>query len=192
MARYINKDAFVAEIENLENTYKKCSTRNSYEEGLKDGRLIGYKDALHKINTIEVKEIGVDLGDPKGDKIAKHIINTKTHEVKEVDLDFTKEPVSEELDTLVEEEWLFNEKIEVDCLESIPLTKSDLSALVQRIANWQKEQMMKGAKSGIGNYDNYIKFEDGTWIDLDPSEQLKPAFNVNEGDKVKVIVIKEE
>lgn len=59
-------------------------------------------------------------------------------------------------------------------------------------ANWQKEQMMKDAKSGIGNYDNYIKFEDGTWIDLDPSEQLKPAFNVNEGDKVKVIVIKEE
>lgn len=53
-------------------------------------------------------------------------------------------------------------------------------------------QMMKGAKSGIGNYDNYIKFEDGTWIDLDPSEQLKPAFNVNEGDKVKVIVIKED
>ena len=59
-------------------------------------------------------------------------------------------------------------------------------------ANWQKEQMMKDAKSGIGNYDNYIKFEDGTWIDLDPSEQLKPAFNVNEGDKVKVIVIKEK
>lgn len=59
-------------------------------------------------------------------------------------------------------------------------------------ANWQKEQMMKDAKSGIGNYDNYIKFEDGTWIDLDPSTQLKPAFNVNEGDKVKVIVIKEE
>ena len=59
-------------------------------------------------------------------------------------------------------------------------------------ANWQKEQMMKDAKSGIGNYDNYIKFEDGTWIDLDPSEQLKPAFNVNEGDKVKVLILKEE
>ncbi len=55
----------------------------------------------------------------------------------------------------------------------------------------QKEQMMKDAKSGIGNYDNYIKFEDGTWIDLDPSMQLKPAFNVNVNDKVKVIVTKE-
>ena len=56
MAQYIDKSALVAEIENLENTYKKCPTRNSYEEGLKDGRLIGYKDALYKINTLEVKD----------------------------------------------------------------------------------------------------------------------------------------
>lgn len=59
-------------------------------------------------------------------------------------------------------------------------------------ANWLMQKMMKGAKSGIGNYDNYINLEDGTWIDLDPSMQKKPAFNVSEGDKVKVIVIKEE
>ena len=50
----IDKSALVAEIENLENTYKKCQTRNSYEEGLKEGRLIGYKDALYKINSLEV------------------------------------------------------------------------------------------------------------------------------------------
>ena len=56
----IDKDALVAEIENLENTYKKCPTRNSYEEGLKDGRLIGYKDALYKINTLEVKEVDLE------------------------------------------------------------------------------------------------------------------------------------
>ena len=56
MAHLIDKSTLVAEIENLENTYKKCPTRNSYEEGLKDGRLIGYKDALYKINTLEVKE----------------------------------------------------------------------------------------------------------------------------------------
>jgi len=57
----IDKDALVARIENLENTYKKCPTRNSYEEGLKEGRLIGYKDALHKINTLEVKEVDLDF-----------------------------------------------------------------------------------------------------------------------------------
>ena len=57
MAQYIDKSALVAEIESLENIYKKCPTRNSYEEGLIDGRLIGYKDALYIINTLEVKEV---------------------------------------------------------------------------------------------------------------------------------------
>ena len=60
MKRYIDKDALVAEIEKLQKTYSKLSTRNNYEDGLKDGRLIGYKDALDKINNLEVKE--VDLG----------------------------------------------------------------------------------------------------------------------------------
>lgn len=60
MAQYIDKSALVAEIESLENTYKKCPTRNSYEDGLKDGRLIGYKDALHKINILEVKEVDLE------------------------------------------------------------------------------------------------------------------------------------
>ena len=55
--KLIDKDALVAEIKNLENTYKKCPTRNSYEEGLKDGILIGYEDALHKIDTFEAKEV---------------------------------------------------------------------------------------------------------------------------------------
>lgn len=42
MVHLIDKDALVAKIENLENTYKKCLTRNSYEDGLREGRLIGY------------------------------------------------------------------------------------------------------------------------------------------------------
>jgi len=67
---YISKSALVAEIENLENTYKEYPTHNSYEEGLKDGRLIGYKDALHKINTLEVKE--VDLETSIDDYINSH------------------------------------------------------------------------------------------------------------------------
>lgn len=95
-----------------------------------------------------------------------------------------EESVSEELKEF-EREYIEREKDNIVCVY-------DRHAGLVDGAKWQKEQMMKGAKSGIGNYDNYIKFEDGTWIDLDPSEQLKPAFNVNEGDKVKVIVIKEE
>ena len=48
----------------------------------------GYEDdeILSLIDTLEVIEIGVDFGDPKGDKSAKYIIDTNTLEVKEVDL----------------------------------------------------------------------------------------------------------
>ena len=57
MKELIDKSALVEEIEKLQKTYSKLSTRNNYEDGLKDGRLIGYKDALHKINNLEVKEV---------------------------------------------------------------------------------------------------------------------------------------
>ena len=56
-----------------------------------------------------------------------------------------------------------------------------------------KQQLMKGAKNGVvcdGN--DYIKFDDGTWIELDPTMQLNPAFVLKDGDKVKVIVLKED
>ncbi len=71
IAQYIDKDALVAEMENLENTYNKCPTRNSYEDGLKEGRLIGYKDALHKINTLEVKEVDLNYIKDKLDEVVK-------------------------------------------------------------------------------------------------------------------------
>lgn len=57
--------------------------------------------------------------------------------------------------------------------------------------NKMEEQIMNKAKSGIGDKDNYIKFEDDTWLDLDPTMKLKPAFDVKEGEKVKVLIIKE-
>lgn len=97
MAQYIPKAALVAEIENLENTYKECSTRNSYEEGLKEGRLIGYKDALHKIDTLEVKEVDVDaLG-----VLASHLIACDAHGV-------TPKYTDKEWNML--EEWAKNNK----------------------------------------------------------------------------------
>lgn len=55
--QWIYKSAFIAEIEELMGKYRECSTRNDYENGLKDGRLIGYRDALYKISTLEVKEV---------------------------------------------------------------------------------------------------------------------------------------
>lgn len=95
-----------------------------------------------------------------------------------------KESVSEELEEEITRVWN-NTSFE-------PKHWLEFERIAHHFVNWQKEQMIKDAKSGIGNYDNYIKFEDGTWIGLDPSMQQKPAFNVNEGDKVKVLVVKED
>jgi len=57
MTQYIDKAAIIAEIERLREEYASSPTRNIYEDGLKEGRLIGYRDALHKINTLEAKEV---------------------------------------------------------------------------------------------------------------------------------------
>ena len=57
MEQYIKKSDIIAEIERLVKKYSQCPTHTFYEEGLKGGRLIGYNDALFKIDTLEVKEI---------------------------------------------------------------------------------------------------------------------------------------
>lgn len=81
MTQYIDKNR-VEEI--LRNLWKKDDGHNAEHR-------ICYNKALQEvqceIDTLEVKEIGVDLGDPKGDKSAEYIIDTKTLEVKEVDLE---------------------------------------------------------------------------------------------------------
>lgn len=55
--KLIDKDKIIAELEKLIEIYKKCPTRNNYEDGYKGGRLIGYEDALYIINTLEVKDV---------------------------------------------------------------------------------------------------------------------------------------
>lgn len=68
-----------------------------------------------------------------------------------------------------------------------------LSRIGVRVAKWQKEQMMAKAKSGTVQKDNQVIFDNGTYMDLDPSMQLKPSFvGLKEGDRIKVIVIKED
>ena len=56
----IDKAVVVEEIKKLQKQYSEAPTRNTYEKGLKEGRLIGYKDALHKLDTLEVKEVDLD------------------------------------------------------------------------------------------------------------------------------------
>lgn len=59
--------------------------------------------------------------------------------------------------------------------------------------NMMKEQMMGKAVEGVVQ-DNgqFINFGDGRYIDLDPSLQLNPVWKLNDGQKVKLIIIPED
>ena len=57
MKELIDKSALVAEIEKMFKSYSECDVCNSYELGLKEGRLRGYRDSLKKINNLKVKEV---------------------------------------------------------------------------------------------------------------------------------------
>lgn len=50
----------------------------------------------------------------------------------------------------------------------------------------------KCAKYGTVQKDNQVLLDDGAYIDLDPSMSLKPSFPVKEGERVKVLFIKED
>lgn len=58
-------------------------------------------------------------------------------------------------------------------------------------AQWKQQQMMKDAKAGVVE-GAFIKFSDGTWIDLDPSMQFDFAFKVNDGEKVMMLMVKDQ
>ena len=64
--------------------------------------------------------------------------------------------------------------------------------IARHFAEWQKQQIMKNAKSGVVKADYQIAMDDGLWLDLDPCMQLTPVLDVNPGDKVTIIAIKEE
>ena len=78
MKEYIEKSALVAEI----NTRIMDAPIDCYGHQ----RVWAYNDVKDIINNLVGIEIGVDFGDPKGDKSALSVIDTKTLEVKEVDL----------------------------------------------------------------------------------------------------------
>ena len=82
--KLIDKDAVASEIEKRKKrAEKRLYINNSYsEEGNaaweRDEALYNaYNSLLSFLDTIEAKEVCVDLGDPKGDKSARYIIDTK-------------------------------------------------------------------------------------------------------------------
>ena len=98
MAHLIDKDPLLAEIERRLEEYR------TYPDYQIDSNYMELCEILSFLNTLEVKEIGVDLGDPKGDKSAKYIIDTKNLEVKEVDLE-------KEYKDFVEEDPVYNKLV---------------------------------------------------------------------------------
>lgn len=65
MTQYISKSAVMAEVNRLQETTmdKNRNFLSSYHEGIFDGLSM----IENFFDTLEVIEIGVDLGDPKGD-----------------------------------------------------------------------------------------------------------------------------
>ena len=58
-------------------------------------------------------------------------------------------------------------------------------------AKWDMEQGV--SKEGeVFDNNEFIKFPDGTFIDLDPAQKLEPAFKLKDGDKVIVQIRKKE
>ena len=92
MEQYISKAAVLAELERRKSQF--ISQAESFREiGRKEQE--NYFAALASnmnslscfINTLEVIEVGFDLGGPNGDKSSEYIVDTKNLEVKEVDLE---------------------------------------------------------------------------------------------------------
>ena len=131
-----------------------------------------------------------------------------------------EEPVSEDLGEEIDSyfaKWLQGASDE-GCFnpDSQLVSIYDCHRIARHFANWQKkkdesytksmykvgintgkvlikEQLMAKAKSGTVQKDNQVILDNGAYIDLDPSMKLKPSFiGLKEGDRIKVIIIKED
>lgn len=90
MEQYIPKSALVAKIDNRRYKITKGIFVIPLEGRQRADAAFEYEilgRVRDFIDTLEVIEVGVDFGDPKGDKSVKCIIDTLNLEVKEVDLD---------------------------------------------------------------------------------------------------------
>lgn len=89
------------------------------------------------------------------------------------------EPVSEDLQEELNKWQIYND---------YPTDYDGLIKLAHHFANWQKEQMMKGAIDGYIKRNKYFKENvlHGLDVTCDAIQQFK------DGDKVKILVIKQE
>ena len=127
MKQYIDKSALVAEIERRIDEVNQID-KASYEVGLFDA----YKIILSFLDTLEAKEIGVDLGDPQGDIGVKWV---------------QEEPVSNDLEAefVLYLKHKFNIPQEGHKLKTNGWRPSpyDILDIAKHFAQWQKKQEVK-------------------------------------------------
>lgn len=120
--------------------------------------------------------------------------NGFTNEIIDTIDSLQKEPISEELEKEIDKFFKDWGTDEINGGQyGINLDIRELKDIARHFANWQKEQMLANGKSGTVQKDNQAILDNGTYIDLDPSMQLKPSFEgLKKGDRIKVIIIKED
>jgi hypothetical protein len=130
MKAYIDKAAVVAEIDRLQEATmdKNQNFLSSYHEGIFDGLSM----LENFLDTLEVKEVGVDLGDPQGDIGVKWV---------------QEEPVSNDLEAefVLYLKHKFNIPQEGHKLKTNGWRPSpyDILDIARHFAQWQKEQLIE-------------------------------------------------
>lgn len=79
-----------------------------------------------------------------------------------------------------------NEFANQDCVTFISRKKGFIAG-----AEWQKEQMLKDAVKGKVNQDGFLELSNGEVIDICPTLK-RCALGLHIGDKVRIIVLKDE
>ena len=132
MVKYINKSALVAEIERLRINYGCFS---EYDMGFSEGRSSAFDEVLSFLDALEVKEVGVDLGDPQGDIGVKWV---------------QEEPVSKDLEAefVLYLKHKFNIPQEGNILKTDGWSPSpyDILDIARHFAQWQKTKACEWLK----------------------------------------------
>ena len=203
MTHLIDKAALVAEIKARISSVETSQKAGMIKKRDANKKILLFKSVLSLIDTLEVKEVGIDLGDPKGDKSAKYIIDTKTLEVKEVQ----EEPVSEDLeeaaDNALNNVLNAHEIVNIrSCLEMFKYgaqwKEKEMQSTIELAEDHamladiekMKEQMMAEA------IDVEVKVDAGGYPYIDKTIELydydKDVPLAKAGDKYKVVLIKKD
>lgn len=163
MKHYIDKSALVAELNRLIAELVEEGEDTMFEQG----RISAFEDVKVFINhTLEVKEIGVDLGDPQGDIGVKWVQEEAVS--NDLEAEFVlylkhKFNIPQEGNTLKTDGWR--------------LSPYDLLDIAKHFAQWQKGQMVKNRIEHCDNItEEQYNLETGFLDDFLDKNKRMPTF----------------